>query len=189
MCIRDSHHGTSLRGREPTPAGAAPSRRPGQHCARDRAQPRRDQDGRLDHRSRPRGRAPRWAPRRRGHARDGLHDGYRDRRGPGEGAGGPPHHAGDSNARLMLQRPSEMPSESGCYLFRNDRGAVIYVGKARSLAQRLTNYFQRPESLDAKTRVLMDEAASVEWIVTHSEVDALILENELTVSYTHLRAH
>jgi excinuclease ABC subunit C len=79
----------------------------------------------------------------------------------------------------MLQRPNGIPPESGCYLFRNDRGSVIYVGKARSLNQRLSNYFQRTSGLDFKTRTLMAEAASVEWIVTHSEVDALILENEL----------
>jgi excinuclease ABC subunit C len=79
----------------------------------------------------------------------------------------------------MFERPSGIPAESGCYLFRNERGVVIYVGKARSLSQRLGNYFQRPSALDFKTRTLMDEAVNVEWIVTHSEVDALILENEL----------
>ena len=79
----------------------------------------------------------------------------------------------------MLERPSGIPHESGCYIYRNDRGVVIYVGKARSLAQRLSNYFQRPDALDTKTRTLMSEASSLEWIVTNSEVDALILENEL----------
>ncbi len=79
----------------------------------------------------------------------------------------------------MLRRPAAIPRESGCYLFRNAAGVVIYVGKARSLVQRLSNYFQRPEVLAPKTRVLMAEASSVEWIVTPSELDALILENEL----------
>ena len=80
---------------------------------------------------------------------------------------------------MMFERPAQVPAESGCYLFRNDRGTVIYVGKARSLHQRLANYFQRLDGLDFKTRALMEEAASVDWIVTGSEVDALILENEL----------
>jgi excinuclease ABC subunit C len=53
------------------------------------------------------------------------------------------------------------------------------VGKALSLAQRMTSYFQRPEALNAKSQALMSEAASVEWIVTPNEMDALILENEL----------
>jgi excinuclease ABC subunit C len=79
----------------------------------------------------------------------------------------------------MLERPRDIPSESGCYLFRNERGSVIYVGKARSLSQRLSNYFARLDGLDPKTQTLMVEAESLEWIVTGTEVDALILENEL----------
>ncbi len=79
----------------------------------------------------------------------------------------------------MLSKPGAIPRASGCYLFRNERGTVIYVGKARSLNQRLGSYFQRRDGLSAKTQALMDEATAVEWIVTPSEVDALILENEL----------
>ena len=79
----------------------------------------------------------------------------------------------------MLERPPHIPTESGVYLFRNDQGVVIYVGKALSLASRIPNYFAKPGPLDLKTPPLMKEAASVEWVVTHSEVDALILENEL----------
>jgi excinuclease ABC subunit C len=79
----------------------------------------------------------------------------------------------------VLAKPSGIPRQSGCYLFRNERGAVIYVGKARVLAQRLSSYFQRADAQSDKTQLLMAEATSVEWIVTPSELDALILENEL----------
>ena len=79
----------------------------------------------------------------------------------------------------MFPKPGAIPRSSGCYLFKNERGTVIYVGKARSLAQRLGSYFQRLDTLAPKTRALMEEATAVEWIVTPSEVDALILENEL----------
>jgi excinuclease ABC subunit C len=79
----------------------------------------------------------------------------------------------------MFAKPSGIPRESGCYLFRNSEGVIIYVGKALSLNARLSSYFQRYEALTAKTQNMMEEAASVEWIVTPSEVDALILENEL----------
>ncbi|MFI5035727.1 MAG: excinuclease ABC subunit UvrC [Acidimicrobiales bacterium] len=79
----------------------------------------------------------------------------------------------------MLTKPSGLPRRSGCYLFRNAGGDVVYVGKALSLAARVASYFQRPEGLTEKTRALMAEAASVEWIVTPNEIDALILENEL----------
>jgi excinuclease ABC subunit C len=79
----------------------------------------------------------------------------------------------------VLTKPSGIPRQSGCYLFRNERGTIIYVGKALSLANRLSNYFQRSDALTAKTQALMDEATAVEWIITPTEVDALILENEL----------
>jgi excinuclease ABC subunit C len=79
----------------------------------------------------------------------------------------------------VLAKPSGIPRQSGCYLFRNEKGTVVYVGKALSLASRLGSYFQRSEVLTHKTQALMAEATSVEWIVTPSELDALILENEL----------
>jgi len=79
----------------------------------------------------------------------------------------------------MLTKPQGIPTSSGCYLYRNELGTIIYVGKAKSLRQRLGNYFQRPDALDHKTQSLMQEATSVEWIVTPTELDALILENEL----------
>jgi excinuclease ABC subunit C len=79
----------------------------------------------------------------------------------------------------VLAKPSGIPHQSGCYLFRNERGTIIYVGKALSLASRLSNYFQRSDALTVKTQALMNEATAVEWIITPNEVDALILENEL----------
>ena len=79
----------------------------------------------------------------------------------------------------MFAKPSGIPRQSGCYLFRNARGDVIYVGKALSLHQRLSSYFLRLDTLAHKTQALMTEATSVEWIVTPSELDALVLENEL----------
>jgi excinuclease ABC subunit C len=79
----------------------------------------------------------------------------------------------------VFARPSGIPRQSGCYLFRNAQGQIIYVGKALSLASRLGSYFQRSEGLSNKTQALMAEAASVEWIVTPTELDALVLENEL----------
>ncbi len=79
----------------------------------------------------------------------------------------------------MLDKPSGIPRQSGCYLFRNAAGTIIYVGKARVLAQRLSSYFQRESGLSQKTQLMMADAASVEWIVTPTELDALILENEL----------
>jgi excinuclease ABC subunit C len=79
----------------------------------------------------------------------------------------------------MFVKPDGIPRSSGCYLFRNAMGTIIYVGKAKVLQQRLSSYFQKAEALTPKTQALMVEAASVEWIVTPTENDALLLENEL----------
>jgi excinuclease ABC subunit C len=79
----------------------------------------------------------------------------------------------------MLAKPQGIPRASGCYLFRNEAGTIIYVGKAKVLVQRLSSYFQSERGLTHKTQSLMKEAASVEWIIAPSELDALILENEL----------
>lgn len=72
-----------------------------------------------------------------------------------------------------------LPDEPGVYLMRDARGRVIYVGKAASLKNRVRSYFQSGQSLDAKTRALVDEAAEVETIVTADEREALILEDTL----------
>ncbi len=79
----------------------------------------------------------------------------------------------------MFAKPEGIPRQSGCYLFRNRTSDIIYVGKALSLQQRLSSYFQKIDAQSVKTQALMAEATSVEWIVTPSELDALILENEL----------
>ena len=79
----------------------------------------------------------------------------------------------------MFAKPSGIPRQSGCYLFKNAHDTVVYVGKAKSLQQRLSSYFQKFDALTHKTQALMEEATSVEWIVTPSETDALVLENEL----------
>ena len=79
----------------------------------------------------------------------------------------------------MFTKPAGIPKQPGCYMFRNGLGTVIYVGKAKSLANRLGSYFQNQSNLDAKTQNLMLEATNVEWIVVPTEIDALILENEL----------
>ena len=79
----------------------------------------------------------------------------------------------------MLRRPpsAEIPDGPGVYLFRDEHGGVLYVGKAKSLRKRLANYFA--SDLEGKTAAMVDAAASVEWIVTPSEVAALMVEYSL----------
>ena len=81
----------------------------------------------------------------------------------------------------MLERPAAgtIPDTPGSYQFKDADGRVIYVGKAKSLRQRLSNYFQNPRNLPPRTAQMVATAASVEWIQVHNEVEALLLEYSL----------
>ena len=72
--------------------------------------------------------------------------------------------------------PGEIPESPGVYKFRDQRGRVIYVGKAKSLRQRLNSYFADFASLHPRTQMMLTTAASVEWTVVSTEVEALQLE-------------
>ncbi|MDK8350962.1 excinuclease ABC subunit UvrC [Gleimia europaea] len=73
-------------------------------------------------------------------------------------------------------KTSEIPTEPGVYRFRDAEGRVIYVGKAKNLRNRLTNYFQDPAGLHPRTQQMVFSAASVQWTVVATEVEALTLE-------------
>ncbi len=79
----------------------------------------------------------------------------------------------------MLERPKQIPDAPGSYQFKDEDGRVIYVGKARSLRARLSNYFADPRTLHPRTAQMMERAASVEWIVVQNDVEALMLEFSL----------
>ncbi|MEV5647464.1 excinuclease ABC subunit UvrC [Nocardia sp. NPDC052254] len=72
--------------------------------------------------------------------------------------------------------PGTIPVEPGVYKFRDSYGQVIYVGKAKSLRSRLNSYFADVTSLHPRTRQMVTTAASVEWTVVSTEVEALQLE-------------
>ncbi|GGM88982.1 excinuclease ABC subunit UvrC [Streptomyces fuscichromogenes] len=73
-------------------------------------------------------------------------------------------------------KPGQIPDSPGVYRFRDEHRRVIYVGKAKSLRQRLANYFQDLASLHPRTRTMVTTATSVEWTVVSTEVEALQLE-------------
>jgi len=72
--------------------------------------------------------------------------------------------------------PGEIPVDPGVYRFRDRDGRVIYVGKAKSLRPRLSSYFQDISALHPRTATMVTTAASVEWTVVSTEVEALQLE-------------
>jgi excinuclease ABC subunit C len=81
----------------------------------------------------------------------------------------------------VVQRPpaGTIPDAPGSYQFKDREGRVIYVGKARSLRSRLSNYFQDARSLPPRTAAMVAAAETVEWIQVRNEVEALMLENTL----------
>lgn len=72
-----------------------------------------------------------------------------------------------------------MPTEPGSYQFKDTNGRVIYVGKAKNLRSRLSNYFQEPRKLHPRTAAMVEAAVTVEWIQVRTEIEALILEHTL----------
>ncbi|MER7513580.1 excinuclease ABC subunit UvrC [Streptomyces lavendulae] len=72
--------------------------------------------------------------------------------------------------------PRQIPDSPGVYKFRDEHRRVIYVGKAKSLRQRLASYFQDIANLHPRTATMVTTAASVEWTVVSTEVEALQLE-------------
>jgi excinuclease ABC subunit C len=81
----------------------------------------------------------------------------------------------------MVSRPEagSIPDSPGSYQFRDVEGRVLYVGKAKSLRSRLSNYFGPAETLAPRTRQMFAAADRVEWIEVRNEVEAVFLEYNL----------
>ena len=92
-----------------------------------------------------------------------------------------PHGRGKAHSESMLQRPpaGTIPDSPGSYQFKDRDGRVIYVGKARNLRARLSNYFQNPANLPPRTAQMVATAETVEWIQVRNDVEALMLEYNL----------
>tara|TARA_Y100000589_G_scaffold278956_1_gene274692 strand:- start:19627 stop:21444 length:1818 start_codon:yes stop_codon:yes gene_type:complete len=88
---------------------------------------------------------------------------------------------------LKLVKPSDhisnllkrLPQEPGVYKHFNSNGRLLYVGKAKNLKKRVSSYFNRKTYYKKKTETLVKKISDIEWIVTHTEQDALLLENTL----------
>ena len=83
----------------------------------------------------------------------------------------------------FVQQLDTLPERPGVYIYRAADRKVIYVGKAVVLKHRVRSYFQAGARHDPRTRRLVAEIADLEWIVTDTELEALILENELIKRY------
>ena len=83
---------------------------------------------------------------------------------------------------ISTKEISFLPNSSGCYLFKDENGIVIYVGKAKDLKKRVSNYFQKKDH-DIKTQLLVTKIKNIDFVLTKNEVEALLLENNLIKKY------
>jgi excinuclease ABC subunit C len=79
----------------------------------------------------------------------------------------------------LEEKLQNLPTQPGCYLHKNAKGEILYVGKARNLRSRVRQYFQNSRGLDIKTQELVARITDLEFIVTDTEAEALILESNL----------
>jgi excinuclease ABC subunit C len=78
---------------------------------------------------------------------------------------------------------SDVPREPGVYLFKDEAGEILYIGKARNLRLRVQSYFTNNDK-PSKTRKLFTQIRSIDWIIVNNEVEALLLENKLVKQHT-----
>ncbi len=83
----------------------------------------------------------------------------------------------------LREKAGQLPLAPGVYLYKDDAGRVIYVGKAKSLRLRVRSYFSEDRQADIKTGTLLSEACDVDYILVDNEKEALALENNLIKQY------
>lgn len=83
----------------------------------------------------------------------------------------------------MQQKVKAAPLLPGCYLYKNGRGQVLYVGKAKVLRNRVKSYFSNYNRVEEKIRIMLNLAKKIDYVVTDSEIEALIFENVLIKKY------
>ena len=83
----------------------------------------------------------------------------------------------------LMNKVNSLPSKPGCYIYRNKYDHIIYVGKSKCLKKRVRQYFQSPDKKEGKIQNLVREIYDLDYIVTETETDALLLECKLIKEY------
>jgi len=83
------------------------------------------------------------------------------------------------NKSILKKRISEIPKSSGCYLFRDNEGTLLYIGKSKSLKNRVSSYFNNYKELSPRLSLMVRQITDIEIILTDSEYEALNLESNL----------
>lgn len=95
-----------------------------------------------------------------------------------------------SDNQILLTKPAAMrdtvmnaPLTPGCYIYRDSKSRILYIGKAKVLRKRVSSYFANYFRVDPKIQIMIDLAQSIEYLQTDSEIEALILETNLIKKY------
>lgn len=88
-----------------------------------------------------------------------------------------------TKSKKFQETVATAPLLPGCYIYRNADGKILYIGKAKILRNRVKSYFNNYNRVEEKIRQMIDQAASVEYMIVDSEVEALILESQLIKKY------
>lgn len=83
----------------------------------------------------------------------------------------------------LPEKVANLPQQPGVYIYRDQAGSVLYVGKAKKLRNRVRSYFQESRSVDGRIRTMVSKIDDLEVVVTDSEAEALILENNFIKQY------
>jgi len=83
----------------------------------------------------------------------------------------------------LMNKINSSPLKPGCYLFKTNKGKLLYIGKAINIRNRVKSYFTNYKRLDPKNRMVVDQIQDVEFITTDTELEALILETNLIKKY------
>ncbi len=87
------------------------------------------------------------------------------------------------NSKITANRLKDLPKNSGVYLMKDKDDNIIYVGKAKNLKNRINSYFREKKDLEVKTKILVKNIDNFDFIITNTEKEALILENNLIKKY------
>src|SRR4030043_1765343 len=79
----------------------------------------------------------------------------------------------------LNQKIDRLPTNPGVYLFKDKKGIILYIGKAGDIKHRVSSYFRKPTGKDLKTLTMLEKVADIDTIVTDTEKEAFILENNL----------
>ena len=88
-----------------------------------------------------------------------------------------------NNIQEIQKKIKNLPSSHGIYLFKNEKGKIIYIGKSNNLKQRVSSYFQPSSLKNKKIKKLVSHIQNLDYILTSSEMEALILECNLIKEY------